>query len=73
VESDRPDLFVARERLMELVGQMLQRTRDAGQLRPGAESGGPMVAVSRLARPLPGTDIDEFGARRSAPVSRRNQ
>ena len=58
LDQDHPDLFVARERLMELVGQMMQRARAAGQLRPDVESGDLMVAVSRLTRPLPGTECE---------------
>ncbi|MEU0413596.1 hypothetical protein ABZ307_38200 [Streptomyces griseorubiginosus] len=54
-DQDHPDLFVARERLMELVGQMMQRAREAGQLRPDVESGDLKVAVSQFTGPLPGT------------------
>jgi hypothetical protein len=48
---------------MELVGALMRRAREAGQLRPDVESGDLMVAVSQLTRPLPGTacqGIDRF-------------
>lgn len=46
-DQDHPGLLVARERLMELVGQMMQRAREAGQLRPDVGSGDLMAAVSQ--------------------------
>jgi hypothetical protein len=52
-DQDHPGLFVARERLRELVGHMMHRAREVGQLRPDVQSGDLMVAVSRLTRPLP--------------------
>lgn len=46
-----PDLVAARERIEQLVEQLMDRARAAGQLRADVGVGDVMVAVSQLSRP----------------------
>ncbi len=50
-----PDLVQARERFDTAVDALMERARNAGQLRADSETGDLMVALSQLTRPLPGT------------------
>ncbi|MEU9135949.1 helix-turn-helix domain-containing protein [Streptomyces sp. NPDC048404] len=62
-DQNHPDLVAARDRITELLQQLMARAREAGQLRPDVELGDLMIAVSQLTRPLPGTacqGIDRF-------------
>jgi len=62
-DQNHPDLVAARDRVTELVEDLMESARVAGQLRPDVEVGDLMVAVSQLTRPLPGTacqGIDRF-------------
>lgn len=62
-DQNHPDLVAARDRITDLLQQLMARARDAGQLRPDVELGDVMIAVSQLTRPLPGTacqGIDRF-------------
>ena len=51
-----PDLVAARERIEQLVEQLMDRARAAGQLRADVSVGDLMVAVAQLSRPPAGTD-----------------
>ncbi|WP_369247260.1 TetR/AcrR family transcriptional regulator [Streptomyces sp. R41] len=62
-DQNHPDLVAARDRITDLIEQLMSRAREAGQLRPDVEFGDLMIAVSQLTRPLPGTacqGIDRF-------------
>ena len=62
-DQHHPDLVAARDRITDLLQQLMARAREAGQLRPDVELGDVMIAVSQLTRPLPGTacqGIDRF-------------
>jgi len=59
-DQNHPDLFAARERITELVEELMGRAREAGQLRPDVEFGDLMIALSQLTRPLPGTGCEGF-------------
>jgi AcrR family transcriptional regulator len=62
-DQNHPDLVAARDRITDLLQQLMARAREAGQLRPDVELGDVMIAVSQLTRPLPGTacqGIDRF-------------
>lgn len=50
-----PDLVASRERIEQLVGQLMDRARTAGQLRADVSVGDLMVVVSQLSRPPAGT------------------
>ncbi|MFD7808630.1 TetR/AcrR family transcriptional regulator [Streptomyces cellulosae] len=50
-----PDLEEARRRAENLVAQLMDRARAAGQLRPDVEYGDLMVGVAQLSRPPAGT------------------
>ncbi|EMF50927.1 TetR/AcrR family transcriptional regulator [Streptomyces bottropensis] len=54
-DTHHPDLEAARERLEDQVEGIMQRARDAGQLRPDVGVGDLMIAVSQLSRPPAGT------------------
>jgi AcrR family transcriptional regulator len=59
----RPELDAQRERLEGAVEGLMERARQAGQLRTDVAVGDLMVALSQLTRPLPGTgciDMDRF-------------
>ncbi|WP_280727217.1 TetR/AcrR family transcriptional regulator [Kitasatospora sp. MAA4] len=49
-------LFAIRAQLEGVVEQLMQRAREAGQLRTDVGPGDVFVAVAQLTRPLPGTD-----------------
>nr|WP_053657658.1 TetR/AcrR family transcriptional regulator [Streptomyces sp. MMG1121] len=51
-----PDLEASRERLEQLVEEVMSRARAAGQLRPDVGVGDLMIAVAQLSRPPAGTD-----------------
>jgi AcrR family transcriptional regulator len=53
-EREHPDLRAARTRLEAGVEALLDRAREAGELRPDIGSGDLMFVLSQLARPLPG-------------------
>ncbi|MEU8977533.1 helix-turn-helix domain-containing protein [Streptomyces sp. NPDC048309] len=62
-DQNHPDLVAARDRITDLIEQLMARAREAGQLRPDVEFGDLMIAVTQLTRPLPGTacqGIDRF-------------
>ncbi|MEU7582310.1 helix-turn-helix domain-containing protein [Streptomyces sp. NPDC041068] len=62
-DPHHPDLLDARERLEGSVEDLMERVREAGQLRTDIAVGDLMVAISQLGRPLPGTacpDMDRF-------------
>jgi AcrR family transcriptional regulator len=50
-----PDLVASRERIEQLVEQLMDRARTAGQLRADVSVGDLMVVVSQLSRPPAGT------------------
>ncbi|ATL28435.1 TetR/AcrR family transcriptional regulator [Streptomyces formicae] len=50
-----PELLDGRERLEGAIAGLMERARAAGQLRTDIAVGDLMVALSQLARPLPGT------------------
>lgn len=50
-----PDLEAARERVEELIDEVMERARRAGQLRSDVGVGDLMVAVAQLSRPPAGT------------------
>ncbi len=54
-DQHHPDLEAARERCEQLVEQLMDRGKAAGQLRPDVSAGDLMVAVSQLSRPPAGT------------------
>nr|WP_202457553.1 MULTISPECIES: TetR/AcrR family transcriptional regulator [unclassified Streptomyces] len=58
-----PDLLDSRERLEQSIEGLMERAREAGQLRTDIAVGDLMVALSQLTRPLPGTacpSMDRF-------------
>ncbi|KJY31292.1 MULTISPECIES: TetR/AcrR family transcriptional regulator [unclassified Streptomyces] len=55
VDLNDPDLAEARERLMAVVGDLLERAKAAGEIRPDVAHGDLFIALSQLTRPLPGT------------------
>ncbi|MEU1598426.1 TetR/AcrR family transcriptional regulator [Streptomyces sp. NPDC005708] len=58
-----PELEAARERLEQLIEEIMDRARAAGQLRPDVERGDLMIAVAQLSRPPAGTgclSLDRF-------------
>jgi AcrR family transcriptional regulator len=50
-----PDLVASRERIEQLVEQLMDRARTAGQLRADVSVGDVMIAVAQLSRPPAGT------------------
>ncbi|CAM5695666.1 TetR family transcriptional regulator OS=Streptomyces glaucescens OX=1907 GN=SGLAU_14645 PE=4 SV=1 [Streptomyces glaucescens] len=52
-DQNHPDLEAARQRFEELVGEVMDRAKTAGQLRPDVGVGDLMVAVAQLSRPRP--------------------
>ncbi|MER5291366.1 TetR family transcriptional regulator [Streptomyces pharetrae] len=54
-DQNHPDLEAARQRFEELVGEVMDRAKTAGQLRPDVGVGDLMVAVAQLSRPPAGT------------------
>ncbi len=62
-DQHHPDLQAARERVEQLVAALMERAREAGQLRPDVGVGDLMVAVAQLSRPPAGTaclHVDRF-------------
>jgi AcrR family transcriptional regulator len=53
-DKHHPDLEAARERVEQLVEVLMDRAREAGQLRPDVGVGDLMVAVAQLSRPPAG-------------------
>jgi AcrR family transcriptional regulator len=54
-DQHHPDLEASRERIEQLVEQLMDRARAAGQLRADVGVGDLMVAVAQLSRPPAGT------------------
>ncbi|MFF3845704.1 TetR/AcrR family transcriptional regulator [Streptomyces sp. NPDC002328] len=62
-DENHPDLVAARLRAEQLVGEVMGRARQAGQLRDDVGIGDLMVAVAQLSRPPAGTacpSVDRF-------------
>lgn len=59
-DRDDPQVAAHGERLERSVSAILDRARDAGQLRADIAVGDLMVALTQLARPLPGTGCAGF-------------
>ncbi|MFE7647694.1 TetR/AcrR family transcriptional regulator [Streptomyces phaeoluteigriseus] len=62
-DKDHPDLVAARMRVEQLVEEVMERARQAGQLRDDVGYGDLMVAVAQLSRPPAGTacpSVDRF-------------
>ncbi|WP_370221466.1 TetR/AcrR family transcriptional regulator [Kitasatospora sp. MAP12-22] len=56
------ELWAVRERLEAVVDQLMQRAREAGQLRTDVGPGDVFVAIAQLTRPLPGTACVDLGS-----------
>ncbi|MEX3107765.1 TetR/AcrR family transcriptional regulator [Streptomyces sp. V2] len=54
-DEDHPDLAAASGRVEEIVTELMDRAKAAGQLRGDVGSGDVMIAVSQLSRPPAGT------------------
>ena len=54
-DKNHPDLEAARERVEQIVEELMDRAKAAGQLRPDIGVGDVMVVVAQLSRPLAGT------------------
>ncbi|CAL9543733.1 MULTISPECIES: TetR/AcrR family transcriptional regulator [unclassified Streptomyces] len=54
-DQNHPDLEAARERFEQLVGEVMDRAKAAGQLRPDVGVGDLMLGVAQLSRPPAGT------------------
>ncbi|MFJ3672192.1 TetR/AcrR family transcriptional regulator [Streptomyces sp. NPDC090106] len=54
-DQNHPDLMASRERVEQLVEELMERARAAGQLRPDVSVGDLMVVVAQLSRPPAGT------------------
>ncbi|CAM5558551.1 TetR/AcrR family transcriptional regulator OS=Streptomyces tendae OX=1932 GN=F3L20_29275 PE=4 SV=1 [Streptomyces tendae] len=52
-DRSHPDLEEARRRVEALVARLIDRAREAGQLRDDVEYGDLMVGVAQLSRPRP--------------------
>ncbi|MFB6888286.1 TetR/AcrR family transcriptional regulator [Kitasatospora sp. NPDC056327] len=61
IDLHDPDLVEARERLLGVVGGLLDRAKAAGELRPDVDHGDLFIAISQLTRPLPGTSCHVMG------------
>lgn len=62
-DENHPDLEAARERVEQIIAEIMDRARTAGQLRPDVGVGDVMVAVAQLSRPPAGADclsVDRF-------------
>lgn len=57
-DKHHPDLEAARERSGQLIGEIMDRARAAGQLRSDVGVGDLMVAVAQLSRPPAGTGCE---------------
>lgn len=60
IDPDAPSIRTARERLESATGHLMERAQAAGRLRTDVGVGDLMVALSQLARPLPGTSCPEI-------------
>ncbi|AXI76738.1 TetR/AcrR family transcriptional regulator [Peterkaempfera bronchialis] len=63
IQPGDPEFTEARERLSRAVQDLIEAAQRSGELRPDIGLGDLMVAVSQLARPLPGTacqGVDRF-------------
>ncbi|MFF7984746.1 TetR/AcrR family transcriptional regulator [Streptomyces sp. NPDC007901] len=54
-DKNHPDLEAARERCERLIGQLMDRAKASGRLRPDVGVGDVMIAVAQLSRPPAGT------------------
>jgi AcrR family transcriptional regulator len=54
-DEHHPDLEAARERVERIIGEVMDRAKAAGQLRPDVGVGDVMIAVAQLSRPPAGT------------------
>ncbi|MEV5848844.1 TetR/AcrR family transcriptional regulator [Streptomyces sp. NPDC048179] len=54
-DENHPDLEAARERCERLIGQLMDRAKASGRLRPDVGVGDVMIAVAQLSRPPAGT------------------
>lgn len=52
-DQHHPDLEAAGQRVEQLIGEVMDRARTAGQLRPDVGTGDLLVAVAQLSRPRP--------------------
>ncbi|MER6526784.1 helix-turn-helix domain-containing protein [Streptomyces sp. NPDC001508] len=62
-DQNHLDLKAARERVEDIIGEVMDRARSAGQLRPDVGVGDVMVAVAQLSRPPAGLgclSLDRF-------------
>ncbi|MGW7252650.1 TetR/AcrR family transcriptional regulator [Streptomyces sp. NPDC054834] len=62
-DQNHPDLEAARQRVEQIVEEVMDRAKTAGQLRPDVGAGDLLLAVSQLSRPPAGTgclSIDRF-------------
>lgn len=62
-DQNHPDLEAARQRAEQIVGEVMDRAKTAGQLRPDVGVGDLLLAVAQLSRPPAGTgclSIDRF-------------
>ncbi|MEU1270030.1 helix-turn-helix domain-containing protein [Streptomyces sp. NPDC005799] len=55
-DKNHPDLEAARERCEQIIGEVMDRARKAGRLRPDVGVGELMLAVAQLSRPPAGVD-----------------
>ncbi|MFD5552436.1 TetR/AcrR family transcriptional regulator [Streptomyces sp. NPDC127068] len=55
-DVDHPTLVETRNRIEKLVGALLERAKESGQLRPDIAVTDLLLAVGQLTRPLPGRD-----------------
>ena len=55
-DQNHPDLEAARERVEHIVNELMDRAKEAGQLRPDVAVGDLMIVVAQLSRPPAGTD-----------------
>ncbi len=60
IDPDDSALRMARERLESATTNLMDRARQAGRLRADVGIGDLMIALSQLARPLPGTNCPEI-------------
>ncbi|MGP4010958.1 TetR/AcrR family transcriptional regulator [Streptomyces sp. 4N124] len=62
-DQHHPDLEAARERVEQLIEEVMERAQKAGQLRPDVAVGDVMLAVAQLSRPPAGVgcmSLDRF-------------
>ncbi|MFB7615564.1 TetR/AcrR family transcriptional regulator [Kitasatospora sp. NPDC056181] len=63
IDLNDPDLVDVRQRLTAVVGDLMERAKQAGELRPDVDHGDLFIAMSQLTRPLPDTScqlLEEF-------------